>query len=141
MVERIVLSIVVVVGLLGVLWGVPRFHSNDGQWPDVLGILLGIATRWSEKTKWLDLVVGVIAVAVLGAAAAIYRDPSIIGELAAQVEFVAFTLAIIGFTLLFATTYVNTKRKGLYSAESTLIGMSLVGVILIVLVSVLLIEL
>ena len=138
MVERIGLSVIVVVGVLAVLWAVPRYLSSDGNWPDILSILLSIADKWEHQTKWLDLVVGIAGVGILGAAAAMFRDPSLVGDLAGQVEFVAFSLAIVGFALLFGTTFVNTRRKGLYSAESTLIAMSLAGLILIVLVSALL---
>lgn len=141
MVEVIALSVVVAVILLGIMFAVPRYvaDGSDG-WPDILAGLDGVAESWVEKPRIWDIALGVLTIVLLAAGVAIYQDPGMLGDLADSMEFVAHALGILGFVGLYATGYLSVRRTGSTRAEATLIGSSLVGVVLILLISAMLLS-
>lgn len=140
MVEVIAISVAVVIVLLGVMYAVPRFVSGEDGWPDFLAMLDGCAVSWMNRSRIWDAVVAILTLVVLAIAIGLYQDPATLGEMAESAEFVAHILGILGFVGLFATAYVSVRRAGLPSAEATLIGSSLVGIVLMVLVVALLLQ-
>lgn len=136
MVEVIAISVVVAVVLLGILLAVPKYVSTaEDGWPDILTWLNALAESWLAKPRVFDLVLGIVTIVFLAASVFIYQDPAILGDLASSMELVAHTLAILGFVGIFSTVYLSVRRAGISGAEATLIGSTLAGVVLIVLVS------
>lgn len=137
---ELIAGVMVLLVVLGILYGVPRAvgseasRSSGAGWPDILSGLEGYTLGWMERPRVLDIVLGIVTVVLLGAAVMVFQEPEIIG-LDAYVEFVAFPLAILGFIGLFATTYLSVRRSGLHGAEATLLASTLVGTVLIILVT------
>lgn len=150
MVELIVMGIVVVLFVLGVLYALPRYladpESGDGflareeDWPNVLARLENFARDWTEKPRTWDIGLAAITILLLAAAVFLHQDPSALAGLEEYAEFVVHTLGILGFVGLFAASYLNVRRAGLHGAEASLIGMTLVGTVLMILVVVLLLQ-
>lgn len=128
MVELIAISAVVLVGVFAVFLGTPRYVGNDGSWPDVFGRLDGIANRWLEQSRFLDILVGIVAVVLLGLAVSMFRG----GDLLEGPIALAWALLLGGLIGVFTATYINVRRSDLSSAEATLIGGVLVGIVLLV---------
>lgn len=135
--ELVALSAVVLVVVLGVLFGVPHYRSgseDDRRWPDPLDRMDAFSRRWIDRPRLWDVALGTLTIVLIAAAVAIYRDPGILGGLAERGGFVAHGLAILGFLGLVGTTHLSVRRAGLRAAEATLIGMILAGVVLLVLI-------
>ena len=137
MVERIALGAVVLIGVLAIFLVAPRYLTDEGGWPDVIGQSEAIAQRWLAKPRWLDIGVGIVAVILLGIGVSIFRG----AEFIPAPEAAGWPILVLGFIALYAGTYVNVRRSGLSSAEATLIGTSLVGAVLIVAIGGLLLRL
>lgn len=137
MIELIV-GVIALVVVLGVLYAAPRAigssASGESQWPDLLGGLEGVAQNWVERPRYFDLLLGIVTIILLAAAIMIFQNPEVLG-LDDLVRFVAFTLAVLGLVGLFSTTYLSVRRSGLHGAEATLLGATVVGIVLILLVS------
>lgn len=136
MVERIALSAVVLVGAFAVFLGGPRLIGAENGWPDVLGHLEMIAQRWLGLTRWVDVVVGLVSVGLLGLGIGVFREAEMLDLGTAA----GFGFLGIGFLFLFSATYINGRRSRLSSAEATLLGSFLVGIVLLVAVVAVLLE-
>lgn len=147
MVERIGIALVVVVAVIAILYAIPRYlvssasnGDHDESSSDVMGLLDELGDAWLSKPRAWDMGLGVVALVFLAAGMMVYLVPTLVGGLAEQVEFVAFSLAGLGLAGIFSTTYLNVRRSGLYSAEATLIGLGLVGSVLILLMVAILVQ-
>ena len=128
MVERIAVSAIILVGVFAVFLGVPRYTAGDDEWPNVLHGFESIAQTWLAKTRWIDVAVALLGVVLVGLGVSIFRG----AELIEGPESLGWALLGIGFLAMYVGTYVNVRRSGLSSAEATLIGSVLVGVVLLV---------
>lgn len=128
MVERIALSAVVLIGVLAVFLGTPRVLTDDGGWPDVMGGFEAIAQSWQHKPRYLDAAVAVVGIILLGLGVSMFRE----AELIAAPDILGWVFLIVGFPAVYVATYINARRSDLSSAEATLIGATLVGVVLLV---------
>lgn len=143
MVELIALSVVVVVGVMAILYAVPRYlggAETDASGPDVLDSLDRLANATLSKPRSVDFGLGLVALVLLGLTVAAYRDPGLLGGVPGQAETIAIILGVVGLAALFGGTYLNVRRGGVYSAEATLVGMSLVGLVFLLLIAVRLLE-
>lgn len=125
----------VLIGVFAVMFGTPRVLTDDGRWPDVLAMLDGIAADWQARPRWLDVIVAVVAVVLLGLGVSVFRGGALLEASVA----VGWVLLLLGFVGLFAATHVNVRRSGLSSAEATFIGATLVGVVLLVAITAILV--
>ncbi len=137
---EVIAGIVALVVVLAVLFGVPRAvggGAGTARWPDLLGGLERGVAGWLDRSRLLDLVIGVVTVVVMAAAIMVFQDPSIVGG---GGSVVAYVLGLVGFVGLFATTYLSVRRAGVSSAEATFIGSVLSGVVLLLLIILLLMD-
>lgn len=149
MVERFAISVGVAVVAMGAFFAIPRVIGSNGQqgsiaasdeWPDILAGLDSIVESWLGMNKYLDYVIGLIGVGLLGLSAGAYRDPTLLGGLAEHVDVVAVALAAAGFLGLFIGSYTSLRRSRVSRAEATFIGLCLVGASLMILITVMLLE-
>ncbi len=128
MVERIALSAVILVGVFAVFLGVPRYMTDGNGWPDVLGELESLAQTWLGKSVVLDWAIALVGVVFLGLSVSLFGG----GDLIEGPTVLGWGLLVVGFLALYVGSYINIRRKGMSSAEATLIGSSLVGVVLLI---------
>lgn len=137
MVEVLALGAVVTIGVLAVLLGVPRAvgggHREEyAEWPAMLDRLERVTVNWLSRSRLLDVVIGVLAVVVLAVAVGLFQDGAS--------AFIVNVTAALGLAGLFAAAYLSLRRSALSGAEATLIGMSLVGTVLMILIAALLLD-
>ncbi len=138
MVEVLALGAVVTVGVLIVLFGVPRAvggghgRTEYAEWPAVIDRLEAITVNWLARSRLLDFAVGVLAIVILAAAVGLYQ-----ADASAFIINLAATLGLVG---LFASVYLSLRRSALSSAEAVFIGMTLIGTVLMLLVAAVLID-
>ena len=133
MIEIIALSVVVIGVAMGALYAVPRVSSGGATqsgWPDVMGQLEGVAQRWLELSRVVDIVVLLVGLGLLIGGFQMFE------EMDGMMAGIGALVAAVGLLAILAGTHVNVRRSGLYSAEATLIGMALVGLILLLIIAV-----
>lgn len=146
MAELVVLAIIVFVATLGVMFGVPRAvgggaSGGNGSWPDVLAGFQGAQDRWSSMSPIIDVAAAVITLAILGAGISIFLDPSVIGaEAESLLGSLGIVLILLGLALLGVVTYLRVGRSDLSNAEAALIGGSMTGITLTIVILYVLIQ-
>ncbi len=144
MVELIGLSIVLLVVVLGLFFAIPRIVGTEGEgsllqreagWPDLFDASEAVVQRWQQFPRALDAIAAVAAIVIVLAGVELTLGVGMFGlEGEGILEGVGLLFIVLGLALLAGFTYVGVRRGGLSSAESSLVGMSLSGTVLIVLI-------